>query len=685
MDCEGPQSDLRPFSLVKHTTVCTGARTGRTTSAVLLPPKVLLLKSALFAVASLLTLATAAQAQTSPGPQPYPLPAPIAAPRDVPYPGVLKLDVDATDTERRIFTVHETIPISGPGPVTLLYPQWVPGGHSPRNPLDKVAGLVIRAGGQVLPWTRDPVEVYAFHVTPPAGATSLEVEFQFLSPTAPDQGRVQVTPEMTNPEWISLALYPAGYFTRQIQVEPSLKLPAGWGYGTALETAARDGDTVRFKPVNFDVLLDSPVFAGRYYRQIDLDPGGRSPVRLNIVADRPELLDATGEQIQLHRQLVQQADRLYGARHYNHYDFLFALSDRLGGIGLEHHRSSENGTTPTYFTEWSKNAPSRNLLPHEYNHSWDGKYRRPADLWTPNYNVPMRDSLLWVYEGQDQYWGYVLGARSGLNSVQETLDALAMTAAAYSTGRPGRSWRSVEDTTNDPIISGRRPIPWTSWQRSEDYYSEGQLVWLDADTLIREKTGGKKSLDDFARGFFGVNDGDYNELTYTFDDVVAGLNKVMPYDWAGFLTARIKDVAPKPPLDGLARGGYRLVFTNKPSAFWTDNETNRKIVDLSYSLGLTLNREGAASGVLWDSPAFKAGLTISDKVLAVNGFAYSAERLKDAITQAKTGQPISLIVQDGDHFRTLAIDYRDGLKYPHLERIPGTPDRLAQIYTPLKK
>jgi predicted metalloprotease with PDZ domain len=671
--------------LVTHTAICAGQRTGPTTSAILLSLKVPPLKSALFVVASLFALSTAAVAQPSPGPQPYPMPPAVDAPRDVPYPGLLKLYVDATDTDRRIFTVRETIPISGSGPVTLLYPQWVPGGHSPRNPLDKVAGLVVRAGGQVLPWTRDPVQVYAFHVTPPRGAKSLEVEFQFLSPTATDQGRVQTTPEMTNPEWISLAMYPAGYYTRQVQIEASLKLPTGWGYGTALETAAKDGDVVRFKPVNFDVLADSPVFAGKYFRQIDLDPGGRSPVRLNIVADRPELLEATPEQIQLHRNLVHQADLLHGARHYNHYDFLFALTDRMGGIGLEHHRSSENGTTPTYFTEWAKNAPSRNLLPHEYNHSWDGKYRRPADLWTPDLNTPMRDSLLWVYEGQDQYWGYVLGARSGLNTVQQTLDALAMTAATYSTGRPGRQWRSTEDTTNDPIISGRRPIPWTSWQRSEDYYSEGQLVWLDADTLIREKTGGAKSLDDFAKVFFGVNDGDYNELTYTFDDVVAALNKVMPYDWAGFLTTRIKDVAPKPPLDGLARGGYRLVFNDKPSDFWKDNETNRKITDLSYSLGVTMNRENAVTQVLWDSPAFKAGLSISDKILSVNGIAYSPERLKDAISQGRTGQPIVLIVQDGDHFRTLSIGYRDGLKYPHLERIPGTPDRLAQIYTPLAK
>ena len=640
------------------------------------------MKSALLAACAVLTLAAPALAQASPGPQPAAMPAPIPPPRDVAYPGTLKLDVDATDLERRIFRVRETIPVTGPGPMAILYPEWIPGGHSPRNALYSVAGLTIRANGQTIPWTRDPVEVFAFHVTPPAGATSLDIEFQFLSPTAADQGRVLMTPEMLSAEWITLALYPAGYFMRQIPVTASIRLPDGWGYGTALETASAEAGLVRFKPAAFDVLMDSPLIAGRYFKQFQLDTSGKSPVRLDVVADRPELLAATPEQIEKHRELVRQADKLYGARHYDHYDFLFSLSDRLGTIGLEHHRSSEDGTRPDFFTEWSKNAPARNLLPHEYSHSWDGKFRRPADLWTPNLNVPMRDSLLWVYEGQDQYWGYVLGARSGLVTRQQTLDALAMTAATYSTGRPGRSWRSVEDTTNDPIIANRRPQAWTSWQRSEDYYSEGQLVWLDADTLIRERTGGKKSLDDFARGFFGVEDGNWSELTYSFDDVVAGLNAVVAYDWARFLNERINEVAPKFPLDGLTRGGYRLVYSETPTDYWKQNEASRKMVDLTYSLGLTLNHEATITGVLWDSPAFKAGLTVGGKLIAVNGIAYDADLLKEAITAAKAGPAVSLIVKDGDHFRVVAIDDHGGLKYPRLERIAGAPDRLSEIYAP---
>lgn len=644
------------------------------------------MKSALLAFAATLTAASPLAAQTFALPQPTPLPPPIPAPQDVAYPaGSLKLEVDATDLDRRIFRVHELIPIAPGQPVTLLYPQWVPGGHSPRNPLNLMAGLVIKADGQVVPWTRDPVSVHAFHVTPPAGARVLEVEFQYLSPTQADQGRIQMTPEMISAQWIDLALYPAGYFGRQIQVEPTIRLPAGWGYGTALETASADAGLVKFKPVDFDVLMDSPLLAGKYFKTWDLDTSGKSPVRLDVAADRPEQLAATPEQIEKHRELVRQADALFGARHFNHYDFLVSLSDELGGIGLEHHRSSEDGTTPTYFTDWARNAPSRNLLPHEYSHSWDGKFRRPADLWTANLNTPMRNSLLWVYEGQDQYWGFVLGARSGLVTKQQTLDALAQTAATYTVGRPGRSWRSVEDTTSDPIINSRRPIPWTSWQRSEDYYSEGQLVWLDADTLIREKTNGRKSLDDFARGFFGIEDGNWGERPYTFDDLVKALNDVMPFDWAGFLNAHINAVSPTFPLDGLARGGWRLIYAEAPTEYWKDYEAGRKVTDLTYSIGLTLGRDGGITGVLWDSPAFKAGLVTGGKIIAVNGEAYEVERLKEAITAAKGGkQPVSLIVKDGDHFKVVDIDYREGLKYPRLERIEGKPDLLSKIYEPRK-
>ncbi len=625
--------------------------------------------------ATLLLCAGPALAQ----PQPVPFDSAIPAARDVPYPGTMKLVVDATDLDRRIMTVKQTIPVAGPGPMVLLYPEWLPGKHAPRGELEKVAGLKITAGGKTLIWRRDPVEVFALHIDVPAGARQVELEFQFLSATAGDQGRIVMTREMLNLQWNSTAFYPAGWFTRQIPVEATAILPEGWGYGVALDTAASKGNVHSFRTVSFETLVDSPMFAGRYFRQFDLDPGGRSPVKLNVVADRPELLEASEEQLKLHRNLVVQADRLFGSRPYDRYDFLLALTDRMGGIGLEHHRSSENGRDPEYFTSWDKNVSGRGLLPHEYTHSWNGKYRRGADLWTPDYATPMRDSLMWVYEGQTQFWGVILTARSGLVTREQALDDLAMTAAAYD-ARVGRQWRDIADTTNDPIISARKPKGWLSWQRNEDYYVDGLLVWLDADSLIRERTDGKKSLDDFARAFFGGEDGSYVPRTYAFEDVVATLNAVTPYDWATFLKERIEGRGRPAPLDGFKRGGWTLVYAETPSAFQKAADTAAKRHDFTYSVGLNLKPSGEIQGVQWDGPAFKQGLVVGSTVVAVDGEAYSDSRLKSAITRAKGGKkPIQLIVKDGERYRIVDIAWNGGLRYPRLERIEGTPDRLGDL------
>jgi predicted metalloprotease with PDZ domain len=353
----------------------------------------------------------------------------------------------------------------------------------------------------------------------------------------------------------------------------------------------------------------------------------------------------------------------------------------MSGIGLEHHQSSEDGTIRKYFTDWDHTV-GRDLLAHEFTHSWNGKFRRPADLWTPNFNVPMRNSLLWVYEGQTQYWGYVLAARSGLMTKQEVLDAIALTAAAYD-HRVGRYWRDLEDTTNDPIIADRRPIPWLSWQRSEDYYSEGELNWLDIDTLIRKFSGGRKSLDDFAKAFFGVHNGSFITDTYTFEDVVATLSAVYPYDWASLLMARLHGHAAGAPLDGLERGGYRLVYTDTPSTYQQNSDTQRKTTDLTYSIGFVIGADAKLTSVQWDGPAFKAGLTLGTQIVAIDGKSYDIDALKAAITAAKGAtQPIELLVKTDDVYATVQIPYHDGLRYPHLQRIDGTPAVLDAILTP---
>ena len=636
------------------------------------------LKLCLFAAVALCAANAAPALAAVVQPMPTPLPAPIAAPEDKPYPGVIKLAVDATDLAHAIMTVHETIPVSS-GPIVLQYPKWLPGNHSPSGPIDKLGGLIVHAGGQRIEWRRDPVDVFAFHLDLPAGVSALDVDFQFLSPVSTREGRVVMTNEMLNVEWNAVALYPAGYFSRDIPVEASVKLPTGWTAATALETASKAGDVTTYKPTPFNTLVDSPLIAGQYFKAFDLDPGGPARVTLDVIADKPEDLDAKPEQIAAHKALVQQAYRVFGSHHYDHYDFLLSLSDKMGGNGLEHHQSSEDGTIPKYFLDWDKTPAGRDLLSHEYTHSWDGKFRRGADLWTPNFNVPMRDSLLWVYEGQTQYWGYVLAARSGLMTKQQTLDAIAATAATYDY-RVGRSWRAMIDTTNDPIVAQRRPLSWLSWERSEDYYSEGQLIWLDADTLIREKTGGRKSLDDFAKTFFGVENGSFVTKTYTFEDVVAALNSVYPYDWAGFLHTRLEGHGPGAPLDGVKRGGYRLVYDDKQSEYLKSAEMRRKNTDLMFGLGLAVSKDNKITDVQWDGPAFKAGLTEGQEIIAVNGDAYTSDLLKDAVKAGKGGTaPIEMVVKNKDEVRTVRIVYHDGLRYPHFERETGTPARLDDI------
>jgi predicted metalloprotease with PDZ domain len=623
-------------------------------------------------------------------PQAAPMPPAIAAPRDIAYPGTLRLWVDATDLVRKVFRVRESIPVKGPGPITLLYPKWLPGTHGPGGPIGSLAGLVITASGRRVEWTRDTLEMTAFHATVPPGSAALDLEFQFLSPVDSRGGDVVMTPEMLCLEWNTVVLYPAGYYVSQIPIEATVKLPDGWRFGTALEAASAAENTTKFKTVPLETLVDSPIFAGRYYRQVDLDPGASVPVRLNIVADAPEYLEIPPEALTAYRTLIPQAYKLFGSRHYDHFDFLLALSENLGGVGLEHHRSCEDMTVPRYFVDWEKAIVTRDLLPHEYFHSWNGKFRRPADLWTPDYNVPMRDSLLWVYEGQTDYWAKVTETRSGFVTKQQALDLLAYEAAKFDV-RPGRTWRPLQDTTSQAIIDAAQDglsqqIQWESWARNQDYYWEGVLLWLDVDTLIRAQTGGRKSLDDFARSFFGVDDGSYGTLTYTFEDVVKALNDVMPYDWAAFLRARLDGHGPGAPLDGLKRGGYQLVFTDQDSKFYYSAGRPRKITDCSFSLGFTVDQNAVLNAVGWDSPAFAAGLTDGTQIIAVNGFAYDGDRLKNAIAAAAApgAAPISLIVKKGNRYSTVAVEYRGGLRYPHLERIAGSPALIDDILAPRK-
>ena len=610
----------------------------------------------------------------------------IPPPQNTPYPGTMSVEVDLTDLDRKIMPVRQTLPVQ-PGPLTLLYPRWIPGTHSPTGNVGKMAGLQIMANGKPVEWKRDPVDVFAFHLTVPVGAALLNIEFQHLSPVSPASGRVVMTQEIIGLQWDTVLLYPAGYFVSGIQTRVSAKLPSGWQTATSLDVARRSGDWLEFKPVSLETLVDSPLWAGKYTRRIELDvrhAPGKAQVYLNVFADAASQLEALPEHIAAHQQLVQQADVVFGSRHFSRYEFLLAISEHLSFFGLEHSESSENVLRLGYFTDWKKTSAGRTLLPHEYAHSWNGKFRRPADLWTPNFNVPMQDSLLWIYEGQTQYWGHVLAARSGIVPLADSFDSLARTAAWLDT-RSGRVWRNLQDTTNEPLVSQRSPQDWSDWQRREEYYEEGLLVWLDADTKIREMTQDTRSLDDVAKAFFGVQDGRVAVVTYTFEDYVSALDSVAPpADWAAFLRQRLDTNTKTTLLDGIKRGGWRLAFSETQSEYSKSLEGAFKFTDFSHSLGFSLDKDAKFDGILWNGFAFKAGLTVGMQLIAVNSVAFKAEDLRAAITAAKDGSGVELLVKVDNRYKTVKIDYRGGQRYPKLERIEGTPDRLTAILSAVK-
>lgn len=590
----------------------------------------------------------------------------------------MTLTVDATDTLRGVFSVRQTIPVPQPGPMVLLFPEWLPGNHAPRGQIEKLAGLVIKANGTPLPWTRDATNVFAFHVNAPEGARELDVSFKFLSATEADQGRVVVTPEMMNLQWQSVSLYPAGWFTNRIPVAASVTWPSGWRAATALRPAGSSGSTIRYDAVDYETLIDSPVFAGKYFRA---EPLGNN-VTLNMVADDARYLAATPAQIDAHKRLVDQSIKLFGMTPFDRYDFLLALTDQMGSIGLEHHRSSENGVNPEYFTDWNSGPGRRNLLAHEFAHAWVGKYRRPQGQIVPDFRTPLVNDLLWAYEGQDQFWGYVLGARSGLFTKQETLDALASIAAAQDSRR-ARDWRNVLDTTLDPIITARRPKGWVSYQRSEDYYNEGLLIWLEIDATLRARTRGEKGMDDFAKLFFAGVNGQWAARGFTFEDVVSTLNALTPLNWSDFLQERLNGKAPNAPLSGLALGGYRLIYGREATPYFRDVERRAGEINLSYSLGMTVSKSGHLTAVVWDGPAFQSGLTTAAEILAVNGRVFSEEGLRNAITSAEGSKaPIILTIKSGKRVQEVPIQWNGGHRYPKLERIGTGSTNLDNLLTP---
>ena len=588
----------------------------------------------------------------------------------------MKLRVDITDAPRHILHASMTIPAKT-GPMTLLYPEWLPGEHGPTGPIIDLVGLKITAAGKTVPWSRDAVNMYAFHVTVPDGASALEVVFDFITPpeTAGFTSGASATTELAVLNWNQVLLYPQGVPSDQMQLQASLKVPNGWKYGTALPIQRESGNEIEFQPSSLTTLVDSPVSAGSHYRTIELAPGHY----LHVAGDSDRAIELTDEQIQHYKNLVEETGALFGSRHYRSYHFLFTLSDHVASFGLEHHESSDDRIGERGMVDEVTRKVNADLLPHEFTHSWNGKYRRPAGLATPDYAEPMKGALLWVYEGLTQYLGQILTPRSGLLTPDEFREDLAITAAALDR-QSGRTWRPLEDTAVAAQILYNARDDYAGYRRGVDYYDEGTLIWLEADVLIRDLSKGAKSLNDFCRAFHGGPGGVPALKTYTFEDVVAGLNSVQPYDWANFLHQRLESTAPHAPLGGIENSGWKLAFTTSRSEMWRNHEEESKTVNMLYSIGLKVSEDGGISDVAIGGPAQKAGISPSTKLVAVNNRQYSPVILREAVQAAK---PIEFLIKNGEYYQTFKIDYRGGEQYPNLVRDETKPDVLSKIIEPL--
>jgi len=598
--------------------------------------------------------------------------------------GPIRLVVDASQAAQKILHTHLEIPVT-PGPLTLYYPEWIPGEHMPDGPIIEVAGMKFSGAGKTIPWRRDLVEMFSIHLTIPAGVTSLIADFDFLlsAPATGYSAGASATNSLALLSWNQVLLYPKGFNIHDVTFTPSLKLPDGWKYGTALPGAKRNGDMIDFSPVALNTLVDSPVIAGKYFREIELTPGQNPAHFMDIAADSESAL-AMSPDTQTHfHQLVAEAGALFGSRHYRDYHFLLTLSDDVAHFGLEHHESSDDRTPERSLIDDAELIVFAGLLPHEFVHSWNGKYRRPEGLATTDYQQPMKDDLLWVYEGLTEYLGSVLTVRSGLLTKDQGMDELAELVATYE-NRPGRDWRPLQDTADAAPFLYNATEDWSNWRRGTDFYEEGELLWLDVDETLRGLTKDQKSMNDFCRIFHGGPGGAPALKTYTFEDVVATLNSLAPYDWAGFLRARLDGTSTKTPIEAVENGGWKLVYTEESNATEEIQSMLEKRLNLTFTVGMVISDDGTVGDVIHGAPAYNAGIGPGMKIIAVNGKQYSPDEMRQAVAESKSSTaPIQLIVANGAQFQTRSIDYHGGLRCPHLVRDASRPNYLGEILKPM--
>ena len=597
------------------------------------------------------------------------------------------LKVDATDAPRRLFHVQMKMPVQ-PGALTLLYPKWIPGEHMPVGPITNLVGLKFSAAGQPVAWRRDDVDMYAFHLNVPLGVTTLDAAFDYISSTDDkyfSSSGSSVTSELAVLNWNQVVLYAQGANPDRVLYQATLTVPAGWHYGTALPVERESGSQIEFKPAPLTTLIDSPLSTGIHYRTIDLGNFDGAEHYIHIAADSEHALDASADTLADWKNLVAETGALFGSRHYRSYHFLLTLSDHTIHIGIEHHESSDDRDFERALIDPELRKTDEILLPHEMTHSWNGKFRRPQGLATGGYDLPMRGDLLWVYEGLTNYLGEVLAARCGLWSAQDYRDSLAMTAAGLD-NESGRTWRPLEDTAIAAQLLYAAPEEYEDYRRSVDYYPEGSLIWLEADVTIRRLSHGAKSLNDFCHAFHGGPGGAPALKPYNFDDVVAALNAVQPYDWAGFFKTRLQSTDARAPLGGINGGGWKLVYDGARSDMWKSNEQWKDVIDLSYSIGLIVKEDGDVQDIAMKGPSALAGITPGMKLIAVNGREFNPTTLREAVQQtAKSTTPLELLVKTGVYYKNFKVEYHGGERYPHLERDEATPDFVSLISAPYAK
>jgi predicted metalloprotease with PDZ domain len=594
----------------------------------------------------------------------------------------INLDVDASDAARKIFHAQLTIP-ANPGTLTVYYPKWIPGEHAPSGPVIDLTGLKFTGNGQLLKWRRDLIDGWTIHVDVPAGVQEVHATLDYISPGESTQSLfsagASATQKMSVITWNQLLLYPQGWTADQLTYSASLRLPAGWKFGTALPVASKTGDEIHFEPVSLYTLVDSPVISGEFLKVVPLNQGQNPPAEMDIAADSAIALDAPQEVWDEYSNLVKQATTLFGATHYRDYHFLFSLSDHVAHFGLEHHESNDSRSEERTLIDPELRTLHAALLPHEYVHSWNGKYRRPADLTTPDYEQPMQTDLLWVYEGLTDYLGEILTARSGLRTPEQYRDEIGR-VAAFMDHRPGRTWRNLQDTADAAALLYYTPKEWDSWRRSVDYYEEGDLDWLWVDSIIRQQTGGKKSIDDFCKLFHGAPSGPPMVKTYTFDDVVNALNQIAPYDWRGFWNERLTNHGPGAPLGGIENSGWKLVYDENRSEIMRAWEYDHREINASYSVGLMVKEDGEIEDTIEGMDAARAGIGPGMKIVAVNGRRFTPQVFRDALASGKnSSEPLQLLVENTDYFRTFSLNYHGGEKYPHLVRDESKKDMLSDI------